>query len=112
MPNKRGGVKINGGGVKINGGELSEKVNATKQGSHDTTGRACCGARFLTGNSRQKCTRARVLEVLIEHLLFLLWLVIHYRTCKINKRGSSIKLRGGWEKNRKIDKRWGRLFDT
>ena len=105
MPNKRGGQNKRGG-------EFSEKVNATKQGSHDTTGRACCGARFLTGNSRQKCTRARVFEVLIEHLMFLLWPVINYRTCKINKRGSSIELWGGWEKNRKIDKWWGRLFRT
>ena len=59
MPNKRGG-----GGVKINGGwkisenfnkrgwEFSEKFNLTKQGSHDTAGRACCGVRFLAGIAR------------------------------------------------------------
>ena len=38
-------ILINGGGgVKINGGwQFSEKFHATKQGSHDTTGRTCCG---------------------------------------------------------------------
>ena len=66
---------MNGGGVKINGGWniFKSLINgmAIKQGSHDTTGRACCGVQVL---------HARKCKVLAEHLLFLLWSVIHYRT--------------------------------
>ena len=85
MPNKRGGgdkIKMGGkflkilinGGLKINGAgwEFSEKFNLTKpQGSHDTTGRACCGVRFLAENFAPK-VHARKRKVLAEHLLFLL----------------------------------------
>ena len=48
------------------------------------------GGKFRAKNARAK--------VLAEHLLFLLWPVIHYRTSKINKLGGGgvpIKLRGG-----------------
>ena len=54
--------KFNEWGVKINGEgwEFSEKFNLTKQGSHDTAARACCGVRFWREMLRQKCTRACV----------------------------------------------------
>ena len=54
--------KFNEWGVKINGEgwEFSEKFNLTKQGSHDTAARACCGVRFWQEMLRQKCTRACV----------------------------------------------------
>ena len=43
-----------GGGLKSMGGwEFFQKFNLTKQGSHDTTGRACCGVRYLAGNARR-----------------------------------------------------------
>ena len=37
--------------ILINGGwEFYEKFTLTKQGSQDTTKRACCRVRFLAGN--------------------------------------------------------------
>ena len=66
---------MRGGGVKINGGwEFSEKFNLTKQGSHNTTGCTYCGVRFLVGNFVPKMHSHKP-----EHLLFLLWPVIHYQ---------------------------------
>ena len=49
-------------GVKINGrnGNFLIKFNLTKQGSHDTTGRTCCGVRFLAGNFAPKMHLASV----------------------------------------------------
>ena len=61
-----GGQNKRGGG----GWEFSEKPNLTKQGSHDTTGGACCGVRFWEGNFAP-IMHARKREVLAEHLLFL-----------------------------------------
>ena len=94
VPNKRGGGSQNKRGWR----EISENCNkrgdgnfmenlincrksgrATKQGSHDTAGRACCGVRFLAGNFAPKM-HARKHKVLAEYLLFLFWPVIHYRT--------------------------------
>ena len=54
VPNKRW-IKINGRweiseNFNNGGWEFSENFNLTKQGSHHTTGRACCGVRFLAGN--------------------------------------------------------------
>ena len=72
-------ILINGGGVKINGGEFSEKFNLTKQGSHDTTGCACCGVQLLAGNFAQEMCTCKS-KVLAKHLLFLLWLMIHCQT--------------------------------
>ena len=50
-------ILINGveGGIKINKWwGFSKKFNATKQGSHDTTGCVCCGVRVLVGNFTPK----------------------------------------------------------
>ena len=67
--------------ILVNGGcEFSEKFNLRKQGSHETTGRACCGVRFLAGNFAPKMHARKRRKVLAEHLLFLLLPVIHYRT--------------------------------
>ena len=43
------------------------------------TGRACCGVRFLAGKFAPKIYACKF-KVLAEQLLFLLWLMIHYRT--------------------------------
>ena len=89
------------GGVKINGGEFSEKFNLTKQGSHDTTGCACCGVQLLAGNFAQEMCTCKS-KVLAKHLLFLLWLMIHCQTWKINKWGVLLSSRGGGKNIEKL----------
>ena len=54
VPTKRR-IKINGGweiseNFNNRGWGFSEKFNLAKQGSHNTTGRAFCGVRFLARN--------------------------------------------------------------
>ena len=93
VPNKRGGSQNKRGWREISencnkrgdGNFMENLINcrksgrATKQRSHDTTGRVCCGVRFLAGNFAPKM-HARKHKVLAEYLLFLFWPVIHYRT--------------------------------
>ena len=81
-----GGWKIsenfNKQGFKINGGgwESSDQFNLTKQRSHNMTGCACCGIRFLAGNFVPKMHTCKCIKVLARYLLILLWPVIHYQT--------------------------------
>ena len=90
MPNKWGHQNNWGGGISENfnkwedqnkwgEGNWRKPGRATKQASHDTTECACYGVQFLAGNFTPKMhTHKR--KVLAEHLLFLLWPVIHYWT--------------------------------
>ena len=104
-----GGSKSTGDGkflkILINGGwGFSEKFNLAKQGSHNTTGRAFCGIRFL----------ARNCSLRIYCFCFGLWFIIGLE--KLINRGVLLNSRVG--RYRKINK-WGggggggrRLFGT
>ena len=82
MPNKWGRQNNWGGKISENfnkwedqnkrgEGNWRKPGRATKQASHDTTGRACYGVRFLAGNFTPKMHMHKH-KVLAEHLLFLL----------------------------------------
>ena len=77
-----GGWEISENLNKWGGGNFLKNLipgRVTKQGSHYTTGRVCFGVPVLVGNFAPNM-HVHKHKVLAEHLLFLLWPVIHYRT--------------------------------